>query len=279
MINSRDAEPWSFGEETEEISRNYIKLRYRMMPYLYSAFYEASQTGMPVNRSMAIYYPHHELVYARKYQHQYFFGPSLLVAPVESSRDMTKVFLPEGKWYGLFDDQHYDAGEVFVECPVEKLPVFVKASSILVMDGEQLNSTKQTSHLLEIHVYQGNSDCTFKLYQDDGSTFEYEQGNFSIQEIQFSPALKKLTINAPNGAFLSPYQEINVFFHGFKLLKSVTVNDKTTLTTTSDYRFVQPLRSFDPMVTHHEGYRIHDLQSINVKYSNEPTLINWEETG
>src|SRR5690606_19983186 len=127
MINSRDSEPWTYGEEVEQISRNYIRFRYQLLPYLYSLFYEASQTGMPVQRSLAIDYTHQPWVYDGQFHNQYLFGPFILVAPVESSKEFVKVYLPEGEWYYLFNGSKHDGNrELIIECPVHKLPVFIR---------------------------------------------------------------------------------------------------------------------------------------------------------
>ncbi|MCB0487958.1 MAG: glycoside hydrolase family 31 protein [Cyclobacteriaceae bacterium] len=275
MVNSRDAEPWSFGEEVEEISRNYIKLRYRLMPYLYSAFCESSITGMPVQRSLAIDYPHEEKVYLNQYQHQYFFGDSILVAPVESHRELTKVFLPQGDWYSLFDDLQYTGGEIMVECPIEKLPVFVKGSSIIVMDGDQVNNTKSKSTVLEIHIYNGQNSCSFTLYQDDGSTFAYEQGEFSLQTITFDPDKSEIDIEPTKGDFESQYSDYRIYFHGFGSLSKVKVDQKPVSISQADYRLVQPLRSFDPVVQSNEGYKIPSLPFIELKASQETIKIQY----
>ncbi|MFN7258355.1 MAG: TIM-barrel domain-containing protein, partial [Cyclobacteriaceae bacterium] len=118
MINTRDSEPWSFGEKVEEIARNYMKLRYRLMPYLYSLFFDAAKTGMPINRSLAFYFPFDEKIYDHQFHNQYLFGPALLVAPVESNKDLLRVYLPQGTWYDLMTDQLRGGNQQFVEdCP------------------------------------------------------------------------------------------------------------------------------------------------------------------
>ncbi|MFN8690688.1 MAG: glycoside hydrolase family 31 protein, partial [Cyclobacteriaceae bacterium] len=134
MINSRDSEPWSYGERVEEISRNYMKLRYRLLPYIYSLFYEASQNGMPLNRSLAFDYPFDQKIYDGKYQNQYFFGPALLVIPAESNKDLVKTYLPEGNWFDFYTDKPFSGSqEMVAEAPIDVLPVFVRGSSILPM--------------------------------------------------------------------------------------------------------------------------------------------------
>ncbi len=275
MVNSRDSEPWSFGEEVEEISRNYIKLRYKLMPYIYSAFYEASQTGMPVNRTLAIQYPHDHLVYQGTYQHQYFFGPSLLVAPIESYKDLMKVYLPESTWYHLFDDKIYNSGETIIECPVDKLPVFVKASSILVMNGSDIQSTKEKSDVLEIHIYQGRDNNTYVRYEDDGETFAYEKGAYCTQAFHFHPSERKFVMEACKGSYTSTFKKYALYFHGFADLTKVVVNGEDATLQKHDYRFLQALRSFDPVGSVNEGYKIPSLPSVEIPTSHEDIHIHW----
>jgi alpha-glucosidase len=156
MINSRDSEPWSYGEKVEEISRNYMKLRYRLLPYLYSLFYDASQTGMPINRSLAIDFTHDDLIYDHRYHNQYLFGPAILVAPVESNKDLVKVYLPSGNWFELFTDrQHQGSTEIVADCPIDQLPVYVRGSSIIPMRERAGTTTHDHGEVLEIHLYQG----------------------------------------------------------------------------------------------------------------------------
>ena len=135
MINSRDTEPWSYGEEVEQISRNYIKFRYQLLPYLYSLFREANISGMPVQRSLAIDYPHDSKVFEHQFQHEYLFGPYILVAPVESTKEFVKVYFPDADgWYSLYNGRKFNPNsETIVECPLHKLPLFVKAGAIIPM--------------------------------------------------------------------------------------------------------------------------------------------------
>ncbi len=149
MINSKDSEPWSFGEEVEGISRNYIRFRYQLFPYLYSVFFEASKTGMPVQRSLSLDYTHDARVYDGQFQHQYLFGPFILVAPVESTKEFVKVFFPEGEWYYLFDDKKYSGNqEVILESPIHKLPVFIKGGAIIPMQRPVQHTKEKVDELI-----------------------------------------------------------------------------------------------------------------------------------
>jgi alpha-glucosidase len=274
MVNSRDSEPWAYGEEVEEISRNYIKLRYRLMPYLYSAFYEATQSGMPVNRSLAIAYPLDENVYKGTFQHQYFFGPSLLVAPIESHKDLMKVYLPEGNWYHFFDDKKYTTGENFVECPVDKLPVFVKGSSVVIMNESSGSHTKEEQSTLEVHVYHGSETTTYVQYEDDGETFEYERGQHSLRTVTFQAAQRSLRLHKPVGAYTSSYTRVIVYFHGYESIPHATVNKQSVPVHNKQYRFLAPLRSFDPVGSVNEGYTLH-LPYVSLELTHEDITIEW----
>ena len=157
MINSRDTEPWSYGEEVEQISRNYIKFRYQLFPYLYSLFREANTTGIPVQRSLAINYPHDSKVFEHQFQHEYLFGPYILVAPVESTKEFVKIYFPDADgWYSLYNGRKFKPNsEAIVECPLHKLPLFVKAGAIIPMQIT-LSHTGQKSDQLIVHVYAGH---------------------------------------------------------------------------------------------------------------------------
>ncbi len=214
MIDSRDAEPWSFGETVEGIAANFIRLRYRLLPYIYSLFYECTCTGMPVARSLAVYYPEDDRVYEHSYQHQFFFGGALMVAPAASWDRIIKVYLPEGRWYDFYTDQVFEGGsEVLVEAPLEKLPLFVRAGSVLPMQEPVQCTAGAFQGLLQLHVYAGGeSSGGIVFYEDDGVSFEHEKGAFFKREIRVSG--DELVLEPAEGELASGFARIKFFFHG-----------------------------------------------------------------
>jgi len=123
MINMKESEPWSFGEETEEIARNYIKLRYKLIPYIYSCFHESTVNGMPVSRSLAISLPNDPNIYSGDFQNQFLFGPSLLVAPSKSTEAYTKIYFPDSDWYDLYSGKLLSKDRIqILPSPLYKLP-------------------------------------------------------------------------------------------------------------------------------------------------------------
>ncbi|MFZ6009127.1 MAG: glycoside hydrolase family 31 protein [Bacteroidota bacterium] len=275
MINSRDSEPWSYGEEVEQISRNYIKFRYQLMPYVYSLFYEASQNGMPIQRSLAIDYPHDPKIYDTQFHHQYLFGPSLLVAPVESNKQFVKVYLPEGDWYYLYDGKKYSGhSEIIVECPPQKLPVFVKAGSVLPMQLAKA-STRETNDQLSIHLYQGNSNTSFVYFNDDGSSYDYQQGAFDKRVMEYRSGEKKLIVHKNDGQYRSPVKKLKLVLHGFDhRLEVIAINNTKHRLEKQMNRFFDALEKFDP-IHDPEPAPEENVLTISTDYRSEEIVFQW----
>jgi alpha-glucosidase len=247
MINTRDSEPWSYGEEVEIISRNYIRFRYQLLPYLYSVFREASVSGLPIQRSLAINYTHRDEVYQAAFEHQYLFGPSFLVAPAESSKDIIRVFFPEGEWYSLNDGMLYSGNTITaVDAPIHRLPVFVKAGSVIPFQ-DPVQHTGEKSETIYFHVYEGKENSFFEWYMDDGSTFGFQQGEFSIRRLIYDADSHCLTISETQGPFRPGYKNIKVIFHGFGELVDITVNGKAKSVSREEFSFFLPMQKFDPL--------------------------------
>lgn len=210
------SEPWSYGSEVENISRNYISLRYKLLPYLYSAFHEAHRSGIPVNRSLAITNTFDEKTWYYAYQNQFMFGPSLLVAPVESTKDLTKVYLPKGEWYDFFTGKHFEGlQEITIESPLDKLPVFAKGSSFIAMQSLVQSTSEKPSDTLYIHLYAGNEPGKFVYYEDDGISFDNEHGKWLTKNFVFDPYKQQIIIEKSTGDFNSKFSKLVLVMHGF----------------------------------------------------------------
>ncbi len=273
MINTRDSEPWSYGEEAEQICRNYIKLRYQLMPYIYSLFYEASQTGMPVQRSLAINYTHEPKVYEGTYQHQYLFGPSVLVCPVESHKELMKIFLPEGEWYYLFDGRKFSGNqEIYFECPIHRLPIFIKAGATLPMQEALRNTTEKSDELI-LHIYNGNTATEFDYFTDDGSTFGYQSGNYCKRKITFDPFARKVTLSACEGTFKPHHTMLKLVLHHFDENEVVMNGERKSLQWHKN-SFFTPLEKYDP-IADPDSMGEENVKSATVKYNSSTMEISW----
>lgn len=218
-------EPWAYGEEVEAISKTYIDFRYRLMPYIYSKFYEASQTGMPIARSLCINYPFDEKVYDNLYQYQFLFGDALMVAPVTSKENTKKIHLPKGDWYNLFTEEKITGEkELTQNVPSYQIPVYVKASSIIPMQTLVQSTKEKSSDTVFIHVYNGSEKNEFVYYEDAGDGFDYQKNNFCKRIISFDPLTKKIRFSKQEGNFSSVFKKIQLILHGFGDLENATVN-------------------------------------------------------
>jgi alpha-glucosidase len=170
-------EPWSYGEEAEAISKSYIGFRYRLMPYIYSAFHRASETGMPIARSLCINYPHDSKVYDNTYQYQFMFGDALLVVPVTTEEKSKKIYLPAGEWYDVFTEEITNGEKEFnKECPIYQIPLFIKSSSIIPLQKLVQSVKDNPGDTIFVHVYNGREKNSFEWYEDAGDGQEYQKG-------------------------------------------------------------------------------------------------------
>lgn len=168
MHGDSPREPWYFGEEAVRIVRAYTELRYSLFPYLYSAAYEASRSGLPVIRALPLMFPDDPNTYAQDLE--YMLGGALLVAPIYDEGDQRRVYLPQGEWVDYWTHEVY-AGNVHitVHAPLDHLPLFVRRGAIIPrMQPAQRIPTGLIDPLL-LDVYAA-SRMAYRLDEDDGTT-------------------------------------------------------------------------------------------------------------
>lgn len=275
MINSRDSEPWSYGEEVEQISRNYIKFRYQLLPYLYSTFYEASNNGMPIQRTLAVDYTHDPKVYEHQYQHQYMFGESIMVVPVESTKEFVRVYFPKGSaWYSLYNGDRYPGkSEVILDCPLHRLPVFVKSGAIIPMQPVAPNTSRK-SELLIIHLYAGDVDNAFLFYEDDGISYDYQQSVFSRRLLQYFAQSNTFIMERCEGYYSSPLKRVKIVFHGFKMMNTIRINGEPRDIHPEINRFFAGLEKYDP-IKDPEPAPEETVMAIEFPYSADRITLAW----
>jgi alpha-glucosidase len=270
MINSNDAEPWAFGEEVEEISRNYMKLRYRLLPTIYSKFYSSTQSGLPISASLAMDYSQEVEVYQTPFQNQYLFCDSFLVAPVESHKEITKVYLPQGEWYYLFSDQKFQGNQIiYQDCPLNYLPVYVKAGQLFAMQTDSEHTDAQLDGVLTIHVYKGKAGSQFLYYDDQGEGLDYLKGNYFRRIIRYEPENESLVFEKVEGDFSGNFQKLNIYFHGFQT-DTIQLEGKTFKLKTETYAFMEKLTEFDPLPDYNHPYlEISETRFIDLDHFKE----------
>ncbi len=164
---------WSYGDQATPILENYLRLRYALIPYIYSEAYRTYRTGAPYMRALFMDFPNDPKVDALT--GEFMFGPDFLVAPVTHQGQTTRrVYLPAGAdWYNYWTNEMLHGGQwVTVQAPIQTIPLFVRAGSILPI-GDPVEDMDQPQGIREIRVYPG-ADATFRLYRDDG-TLRYQK--------------------------------------------------------------------------------------------------------
>jgi alpha-glucosidase len=221
-------EPWRWGKDNEDIIRKDIEQRYKLMPYIYSSYYQSHQSGLPISRTLAINYTQEDSIFSEHFQNQFLFGDAILVAPVESTKLNEDVYLPKGEWYRLSTGEKFDGGNIInAAAPLTDLPVFIKGSAIIPMQNLVQSTSEKGDGILKINVWYGSTANSFVYYEDDGSSYDYQKGVYYKRTIGFDPAKSRITLSAVDGSFTSKYNRIELVLHGFKgKLKTFKVNGK-----------------------------------------------------
>jgi alpha-D-xyloside xylohydrolase len=199
-------EVWSYGKEAEAVLAKYLRLRYQMLPYIYSLGYKSYQTGAPFMRALFMDFPHDPKV--TNIVDEYMFGPAFLVAPVtEQGATSRQVYLPAGcDWYNYWTNERLKGGQtITASAPIDTLPLFVRAGSIVPLGSEVL-STQDQQAIKSVRVYPG-ADADFTLFSDDGTTYSYEKGRSSITRLHWDDAKQRLT-HQGSAAWKVPDEEL-----------------------------------------------------------------------
>ena len=276
------SEPWSYGEEAEGISKTYIELRYRLLPYIYAKFYEAAQTGIPIARSLCMNFPFDKNVYDNLYQYQFLFGDALLLVPVTSQEKFKKYYLPAGNWYDAYSDSLYSGNrEYSKEFPIFQQPLYIAASSIIPMQSVTQSTREKPSDTLYIHLYNGTKDNSFTYYEDDGETLDYTHGVYYRRNIVFSPGNKTLQLTAKEGSYTSQFTQVQLILHGFDTKTQVNINGIVFNTIRNHSRLLEPLDNLQDVYDkdYYKGLQdalpVPAVQTIRFAFSEASTVIHF----
>jgi alpha-glucosidase (family GH31 glycosyl hydrolase) len=188
----------------EPICRKYLELRYRMLPYLYSAVHECATKGMPIMRALWLHFPDDPK--AVECGDEYLWGRSVLVAPVvEKGATTRRVYLPRSNWYDFWSGERLAGGrEISRPVNLETMPLFVREGSILPLGPVKQFSAEKVDEPLAISIYPG-ADASFLLYEDDGTSFDYRKGEWMGTQMAWDDTRKILGLRlAPGSRMSSP---------------------------------------------------------------------------
>ncbi|MGN6713268.1 TIM-barrel domain-containing protein [Anaerocolumna jejuensis] len=209
-------ELWNFGDPGNMFYDALIKmnqLRYRLMPYIYSLAAKVWKDDYTMLRLLAFDFPQDAA--AREIDDQFLFGDSLMVCPVtrpmyydkgsrpvENAAKTRRVYLPEGTgWYDFWTEEYYEGGQVITaDAPIDRIPIYVKTGSIIPMTCSMQYVDEIPDAPIEVWVYPGR-DAVYELYEDEGNSYRYEKGEYTITIMTWSEESRELKISEPSGSY------------------------------------------------------------------------------
>jgi alpha-D-xyloside xylohydrolase len=198
--NPDENELWSYGPDAQKILVSFDRLRYRLLPYTYSLAWKTTNESYTPMRPLVMDF--RSDVRAQNTGDQFMYGPAFLVSPVtEPSATSRRVYLPNAKWYNFWSGAPLEgAREVNAEAPLEKMPLYIRAGSIVPLGPDVEWSAEKPADPIELRVYRG-ADGEFTLYEDENDNYNYEKGVHATISFRWDDAKNVLTIGGRQGEF------------------------------------------------------------------------------
>ena len=211
-----DQEPWSFGEECTHLFKRFVELRYRLLPYIYTAFYRYHKQATPMLIPIVFYDQTAPDINHK--DHEFLCGLHILVCPVVREKAASrKLYLPEGEWFNFWTDEMLKGRkEHEVKCPLDQIPMFVKAGAIIPNYPIQQYVGEKNITEITLHIYYKNGTETSELYEDDKETFAYESGAYRLSQFKLTGTDSRLNVEQNiEGDFTPTFNKYLIEFHGF----------------------------------------------------------------
>ncbi|HUI43330.1 MAG TPA: glycoside hydrolase family 31 protein [Terriglobia bacterium] len=193
-------ELWSYGPEAQAMLTRFDKLRYRLLPYIYSLGWVTTKIGYTPMRALAMDF--RTDARALNTGDEFMFGPALLVSPVtEPGATSRSVYLPAARWYDFWTGKTAEGGRALeAPAPLDRIPLYVRAGSIVPLGPDLQYAAEKPADPIELRVYRG-ADASFTLYEDEGDTYDYEKGVYATIPIKWDDARHTLTLGQRQGRF------------------------------------------------------------------------------
>lgn len=183
-------EPWKWDSVTDNIATNYLRFRHKLIPYIYSEAYRYHQNCEMLIRPL--YYTNLSLCDDSNYINQYYFGNSFMISPIINqmdeaiNRSVQNIYIPDGTWYDFKTGKRFLENRKYISFyKNEDYPIFVKTGSIIPMAGDNSYMSTVNPSDLELHVFPGQNNI-YHLYEDDGETYEYQNGKYFVTEFNYN---------------------------------------------------------------------------------------------
>ena len=195
-----NAELWNYGPQVESILTQFDELRYRLIPYIYSAAWGVTSRGETLMRAIPLEFTSDPG--GREIQDEFLFGPALLINPVaQKGATQRSVYLPTGSdWLDFWTGKRIDGGHtITADAPLDRIPIYAKSGSMVAF-GPRIQSASAKADPIELRVYSG-MDADLSFYEDEGDSYNYEHGAFSLIPIHWDNESETITVGDRKGSF------------------------------------------------------------------------------
>ena len=210
-----DQEPWSFNPDITAIVKKYIELRYQLLPYLYTAFWNYVDHGTPLLKSLVLY--DQEDVQTHYRTDEFIFGEHILACPVlEANTKGRRMYFPRGDWYNFWTDELINGGkEMWVDADIDVMPTYIRAGAIIPKFPIQQYVGEKEITQVTLDVYYKEGKESSQLYSDAQDGYDYTKGRYSLRNFKFTGRKKELIINQfKEGKFITAYTQFKIQIHG-----------------------------------------------------------------
>jgi alpha-D-xyloside xylohydrolase len=191
---------WSYGPEAQKVLTSFDRLRYRLLPYIYSLAWKTTSESYTPMRALAMDFRMDTR--AQNIGDQFMFGPAFLVNPVTEPGATTRhLYLPKSKWYDFWTGSEFEGGRAIDSAaPLDRIPLFVRAGSVVPLGPDVQYSTEKPADPIELRVYPG-ADGDFTIYEDENDNYNYEKGVHATIPFHWDDAKHTLTLGDRQGSF------------------------------------------------------------------------------
>jgi len=212
--------------DVESICREYLELRYRLLPYMYSAAEQTHRTGMPMMRALWLQWPQDEKALATK--EAYLWGENMLIAPVvEQGATKKELYLPQGLWWDFWTNARQDGMRVISrDVDLKTIPLYVRAGAVIPMGPVRQYADEPSDEPLTLQVYPG-ADGESTWFDDDGRSFQYQQGDFARMQCSWKDSTRTLLLTQTGGRRMLEGKKMRVKLAGTQAEHMITFAEQT----------------------------------------------------
>ena len=225
-----DQEPWVFGEEITNIVRKFVEIRYQLLPYLYTAFWNHIKNGTPILKSLVLFDQEDPHTHYRS--DEFVYGEHILVCPIqEPNAKGRRMYIPRGKWYNFWTNEVVDGGkETWVDADLDSMPIFIKEGAVIPKYPVQQYVGEKDFDEITLDVYYKKGKEESQLYDDAHDGYDYKKGRYSLRTFKVTGKKKEFILQQhKEGKFNAPYKKFNVILHNLPFtITSIQIDNVET---------------------------------------------------